>query len=120
MDGALASLPGAPRCRTCRARAITVGCGADPDDLSLSVYAEILVTTNGGPGYASTNLPFLLVYREGAARIKIGQAAGGIIAVVLANIASPFVMRAPSARTPARARRPASLHTARLPHSTLP
>jgi polyol transport system permease protein len=28
----------------------------------LGVYAEILVTTNGGPGYASTNLPFL-IYR---------------------------------------------------------
>ena len=32
----------------------------------LGVYAEILVTTNGGPGYASTNLPFL-IYR--AARL---------------------------------------------------
>ena len=26
----------------------------------LGVFAEILVTTNGGPGYASTNLPFLI------------------------------------------------------------
>jgi ABC-type sugar transport system permease subunit len=25
----------------------------------LGIFAEILVTTNGGPGYASTNLPFL-------------------------------------------------------------
>ena len=33
----------------------------------LGVYAEILVTTNGGPGYASTNLPFL-IYR--AARLS--------------------------------------------------
>jgi len=60
----------------------------------LSVYAEILVTTNGGPGYASTNLPFL-VYQKALLEFKIGQAsAGGIIAVILANIVAFFVMRA--------------------------
>ena len=59
----------------------------------LSVYAEILVTTNGGPGFASTNLPFL-VYQKALLEYKIGQAsAGGIIAVVLANIVAFFVMR---------------------------
>ena len=48
----------------------------------LSVYAEILVTTNGGPGYASTNLPFL-VYQKALLEFKIGQAsAGGVIAVI--------------------------------------
>ena len=60
----------------------------------LGVYAEILVTTNGGPGYASTNLPFL-IYR--AARLSNdvgGAAAGGIVAVVLANIVAIFLMRA--------------------------
>ena len=31
----------------------------------LGVYAEILVTTGGGPGYASTNLPFL-IYKIGS------------------------------------------------------
>jgi ABC-type Fe3+ transport system permease subunit len=35
----------------------------------LGVYAEILVTTNGGPGYASTNLPFL-IYRTALARLR--------------------------------------------------
>src|SRR5688572_26827087 len=60
----------------------------------LGVYAEILVTTNGGPGYASTNLPFL-VYQKALLEYKIGQAsAGGIIAVILANIVAFFVMRA--------------------------
>ena len=60
----------------------------------LSVYAEILVTTNGGPGFASTNLPFL-VYQKALLEFKIGQAsAGGIIAVILANIVAFFVMRA--------------------------
>jgi sorbitol/mannitol transport system permease protein len=60
----------------------------------LGVYAEILVTTNGGPGYASTNLPFL-VYQKALLEFKIGQAsAGGIIAVILANIVAFFAMRA--------------------------
>jgi sorbitol/mannitol transport system permease protein len=60
----------------------------------LSVYAEILVTTNGGPGYASTNLPFL-VAKKATLEFKIGQAsAGGIIAVILANIVAFFAMRA--------------------------
>ena len=60
----------------------------------LSIYAEILVTTNGGPGYASTNLPFL-VYKKALLEFKIGQAsAGGIIAVILANIVAFFAMRA--------------------------
>ena len=60
----------------------------------LGVYAEILVTTNGGPGFASTNLPFL-VYQKALLEFKIGQAsAGGIIAVILANIVALFVMRA--------------------------
>ncbi|MER9352707.1 sugar ABC transporter permease [Mesorhizobium sp. M0514] len=60
----------------------------------LSVYAEILVTTNGGPGFASTNLPFL-VYQKALLEFKIGQAsAGGVIAVILANIVAFFAMRA--------------------------
>ena len=60
----------------------------------LGVYAEILVTTNGGPGYASTNLPFL-VYQKALLDYKIGQAsAGGMIAVILANIVAFFLMRA--------------------------
>jgi sorbitol/mannitol transport system permease protein len=60
----------------------------------LGIYAEILVTTNGGPGYASTNLPFL-IYKT--ARLSFdagGAAAGGVIAVILANIVAFFLMRA--------------------------
>ena len=60
----------------------------------LSIYAEILVTTNGGPGYASTNLPFL-IYRTALLGYDVGGAsAGGIIAVILANVVAFFLMRA--------------------------
>lgn len=60
----------------------------------LGVYAEILITTGGGPGYASTNLPFL-IYRIGVLSSDVGGgAAGGIIAVILANIVAIFLMRA--------------------------
>jgi sorbitol/mannitol transport system permease protein len=60
----------------------------------LGVYAEILVTTNGGPGYASTNLPFL-IYRTALLGYDVGGAsAGGVIAIVLANIVALFLMRA--------------------------
>ena len=41
----------------------------------LGVYAEILVTTNGGPGFASTNLAFL-IYRAARLNFDIGGAAG--------------------------------------------
>ncbi|WP_234855378.1 carbohydrate ABC transporter permease [Paracoccus everestensis] len=60
----------------------------------LGIYAEILVTTNGGPGTASTNLTFL-IYRAARLNFDIGgAAAGGIIAVILANIIAIFLMRA--------------------------
>ncbi|MGR3523998.1 MAG: carbohydrate ABC transporter permease [Paracoccus sp. (in: a-proteobacteria)] len=60
----------------------------------LGIYAEILVTTNGGPGFASTNLTFL-IYRAARLNFDIGgAAAGGIIAVILANIVAIFLMRA--------------------------
>jgi sorbitol/mannitol transport system permease protein len=60
----------------------------------LGVYAEILVTTNGGPGYATTNLPFL-IYRTALLNQDVGgAAAGGVIAVILANIVAIFLMRA--------------------------
>jgi len=59
----------------------------------LSVFAEILVTTNGGPGYASTNLTFL-VYSQALLQYDVGGAsAGGIVAVILANIVAIFLMR---------------------------
>ena len=59
----------------------------------LSVFAEILVTTNGGPGTASTNLPYL-VYAQSLLNFDVGGgSAGGIIAVILANIVAIFLMR---------------------------
>ncbi len=60
----------------------------------LSVYAEILVTTNGGPGFASLNLPFM-VYLVSIVDNDVGMgAAGGVIAIILANIVAFFLMRA--------------------------
>ena len=60
----------------------------------LGVFAEILVTTDGGPGYASTNLAFL-IYQQALLDYDVGGAsAGGIIAVILANIVAIFLMRA--------------------------
>ena len=59
----------------------------------LSVFAEILVTTNGGPGTQSTNLTFL-VYAQALLQFDVGGAsAGGIIAVILANIVGIFLIR---------------------------
>jgi len=59
----------------------------------LGVFAEILVTTNGGPGYNSTNLAFL-VYRTALLNFDVGgAAAGGVVAVILANIVAAFLMR---------------------------
>jgi sorbitol/mannitol transport system permease protein len=59
----------------------------------LSVFAEILVTTNGGPGVATTNIAFL-VYAQALLQFDVaGASAGGIIAVILANIVALFLMR---------------------------
>ncbi|MBW7921457.1 MAG: sugar ABC transporter permease [Rubellimicrobium sp.] len=58
----------------------------------LGVFAEILVTTNGGPGTASTTLTFL-IYKEALLGFNAGTAAaGGVIAVILANIVAIFLM----------------------------
>ncbi len=59
----------------------------------LSIFAEILVTTNGGPGTASTNIAFL-IYAQALLQYDVGGAsAGGIIAVILANIVAIFLIR---------------------------
>ncbi len=59
----------------------------------LSVFAEILVTTNGGPGYQTTTLTYL-VYSQALLQFDVGTAsAGGIVAVILANIVAIFLMR---------------------------
>ena len=59
----------------------------------LSIFAEIRTTTNGGPGVASTNLTFL-VFQQSILQGDVGLgSAGGIIAVVLANIVAIILMR---------------------------
>jgi sorbitol/mannitol transport system permease protein len=59
----------------------------------LSVFAEILVTTNGGPGNASTNLTYL-VYKTALLDFDVGGgSAGGIVAVILANVVAIFLLR---------------------------
>lgn len=59
----------------------------------LSIFAEILVTTNGGPGYASTNITYL-VYAQSLLQFDVGGgSAGGIVAVILANIVAIFLLR---------------------------
>ena len=59
----------------------------------LSIFAEIFVATSGGPGTASTNLPFL-IYRYALLDFDVGGAsAGGVLAIILANIVAIFLMR---------------------------
>jgi sorbitol/mannitol transport system permease protein len=56
----------------------------------LNVFAEIYVTGSGGP---AGNLPYL-VYFQGLLNFDVGGAsAGGIVAVVLANIVAIFLIR---------------------------
>ena len=59
----------------------------------LGIFAEIYVTTSGGPGFASTNLSFL-IYRYALMEYDIGGASvAGIVAIVLANLLALFLMR---------------------------
>ena len=65
----------------------------DPDHLLLGIFGEIFTTTQGGPGSASTTLPYM-IYKQAVIAKDIGRAAaGGIIAVILANIVAFFLMR---------------------------
>jgi sorbitol/mannitol transport system permease protein len=59
----------------------------------LSVFAEIYVTTAGGPGFATTNLTFLIYQRALLAFNVGGASAAGVIAIILANIVSAFLTR---------------------------
>ncbi|MDD1793997.1 sugar ABC transporter permease [Enterovibrio makurazakiensis] len=60
----------------------------------LSIFAEIFVTTGGGPGYESTNLAYL-IFAQALMQFDVGVAsAGGLIAVILANIVAFFLIRA--------------------------
>jgi sorbitol/mannitol transport system permease protein len=59
----------------------------------LSIFAEIYTTTGGGPGIATTTLSYL-IYSLGLQQFDVGLAsAGGILAVILANIVSFFLVR---------------------------
>ncbi len=59
----------------------------------LSIFAEIFTTTSGGPGYETTNLAYL-IYSQALLQFDVGLAsAGGLIAVILANIAAFFLVR---------------------------
>jgi sorbitol/mannitol transport system permease protein len=59
----------------------------------LGIFGEIFTTTQGGPGNASTTLPYM-IYKQALIAKDIGRAAaGGMIAVILANIVAIFLMR---------------------------
>ena len=59
----------------------------------LTVFAEIFVTTSGGPGNATTNLAFL-IYARALLQYDVGGAsAGGVVAIILANIVAFFLVR---------------------------
>jgi len=58
----------------------------------LGVFAEIYVTTTGGPGTATTNLAFL-IYQRALLAFNVGSAsAAGVIAIILANIMASFLV----------------------------
>jgi sorbitol/mannitol transport system permease protein len=60
----------------------------------LAVFAEIFVTTSGGPGVRSTNLTYL-IYIQSQQAFDVGVAsAGGVFAIILANIVAIFLVRA--------------------------
>jgi sorbitol/mannitol transport system permease protein len=59
----------------------------------LTVFAEIFVTTGGGPGLQTTNIAFL-IYSEALIQFDVGGAsAGGLVAVVIANVVAFFLVR---------------------------
>ncbi|MGG4648503.1 sugar ABC transporter permease, partial [Pseudomonas aeruginosa] len=53
----------------------------------------IFTTTSGGPGYDSTILAYL-IYNQALLQFDVGMAsAGGLIAVLIANIAAIVLVR---------------------------
>jgi sorbitol/mannitol transport system permease protein len=59
----------------------------------LSIFADIYVTTGGGPGLQTTNIAFL-IYSQALLHYDVGTAsAGGLVAVVIANIVAFFLVR---------------------------
>ena len=59
----------------------------------LTIFAEIQVTTSGGPGVATTNLAYLIFARALQQFDVGGGSAGGVIAIILANIVAFFLVR---------------------------
>ncbi|KFE69190.1 carbohydrate ABC transporter permease [Hyalangium minutum] len=59
----------------------------------LNIFAEIFTTTSGGPGDSTTNLPYL-VFTQALLEFDVGTAsAGGLVAVVLANVVAALLLR---------------------------
>ncbi len=59
----------------------------------LTIFAEIYITTSGGPGTQTTNLAYL-IFQQALLQFDVGMAsAGGIIAVILANIVAIVLIR---------------------------
>lgn len=59
----------------------------------LSVFAEIAITTNGGPGNESTNLTYM-IFKQSLMNFDVGVAsAGALFAVILANVVAAFLIR---------------------------
>lgn len=59
----------------------------------LNIFGEIFVMTTGGPGIATTNLPFE-IYKEAFLRWNVSRAAAfGVLAVIMANIVVLLFLR---------------------------
>lgn len=59
----------------------------------LSIFAEIFTTTSGGPGDQTTTLAYL-IYVQALLQYDVGMAsAGGIVAIILANIVALLLVR---------------------------
>ncbi|MFY0664742.1 MAG: sugar ABC transporter permease [Natronospirillum sp.] len=59
----------------------------------LTIFAEIYTTTSGGPGDSTTNLAYL-IFAQALLQFDVGMAsAGGIVAVILANIVAIVLIR---------------------------
>jgi sorbitol/mannitol transport system permease protein len=59
----------------------------------LGVFAEIHVTTSGGPGTATTTLNYLIFIRALLDWDVGGASAGGVVAIILANVTAFFLIR---------------------------
>lgn len=59
----------------------------------LVVFAEIRITTSGGPGQVTTTLTYLVYIRALLDWDVGGASAGGVFAIILANIVAIFLVR---------------------------